>query len=176
MQWRWACQGKRTSESFLLNEEDSGQTLTRLGSQYNTGLGRTVLKPTVQLTFLDMSKLMFFCCQSIIASYYYTRPRNILIEQWTIGRDLPGRMNHNSIFYTSTEVRSYAIFRGNCCSLLCSRSYTDRCWRHCTLWSFLGPGIFIEQTVKSAGYLNITVEHLHSYMISIFPNEKKAFE
>lgn len=37
-------------------------------------------------------------------------------------------------------------------------------------WAALRPLVVLEQTMKAADYLNIIVDQLHPYMVSVFPN------
>ncbi|GBL98602.1 Transposable element Tc1 transposase [Araneus ventricosus] len=43
-------------------------------------------------------------------------------------------------------------------------------------WAALGPVVVVEQTMKAANYLNITVDHLHHYMAFVFPTGNGFFQ
>lgn len=44
------------------------------------------------------------------------------------------------------------------------------------LWKSLGPLIVVKQTMKTAGYLNITRDYFHVYRIFVITNENGVFE
>ncbi|GBM53727.1 Transposable element Tc1 transposase [Araneus ventricosus] len=43
-------------------------------------------------------------------------------------------------------------------------------------WVSLGPVVLVEQTMKAANYLNITVDQLHPYMAFVFPTGNEIFQ
>lgn len=114
---------------------------------------------------------MCLCCPSISTKYSYSRPENIMTGLWNIGRVYlvvwdtihPSTSRLGMLSLITTVTLPYT--KGH---TLASCGYI-KLWTT-FLWTSLGFVVVIEQIMNATDYLNITVDHLNNFMLSVFQN------